>query len=105
MAKNFDYVKRIQEFIEWREKYGKDFNPKKSYPRTKTSKVIKPNGHGTVVGKAFLLTEAMVERKAPKKEMERAVRYLMVCIDADKYHLNYHKAYEDFGIFELNCKY
>lgn len=105
MGKSIDYIERIQIIREWEKKYCKDFNPKKSYPQTKTSKTLTAVGHRTAVGKAFRIAEVMETEKASKKEMERIIRYLMVCIDAGKYHLNYRKAYEDFGVFELARKY
>lgn len=105
MAKKFDYIYRLQKFVELRDKYGKDFDPKKSYPRTKTSKVITHKGMESTVGKAFRIAEAMSLRQASKKDMERITRYLMVCIDSEKHHLDYHKAYEDLGVKELSHKY
>ena len=106
MSERIDYILRVQKILEWKEKYCKDFNPKKSFPTTKTCKVITSyKGLQTIVGRAYLIAEKMSEEKAPKKEMERAVRYLMVCIDAEKHKLNYKKAFEDFGIRELSSKY
>lgn len=87
--------------------YGGDFKPKASYRKTKkTEKLIEDDrAHAMVVGKAHRLCEDMIDRKATKKEIQRAVRYLMVCIDAKKYKLDYRKAHADFGIRELSDKY
>lgn len=90
-----------------KDEFCKGFNPRVSYRKTKkTEKVVKSNrGHIQLVGKAYQLVLDMSERGATKKELQRAVRYLWVCIDAQKYHLDYWRAHEDFGIGELSRKY
>lgn len=87
--------------------YCKDFNPKVSYRKTKaTEKLIKSKrGHCIIVGKAYRLVQDMQEQKATKKELQRAVRYLWVCIEAYKHKLDYSRAHADFGIRELSDKY
>lgn len=87
--------------------YGKDFNPRKSYRKTKkTEKLITSSkSHAIIVGKACRLIERMMDKGATKKELQRAVRYFWVCIDAMKHQLDYRRAYVDFGIEELETKY
>lgn len=87
--------------------YCPDYDPKKEYPRTKTSKVIEVSdkGHAIKVGKTYRLVEAMIEQKAPKKDIARAVKYMWVMLDAAKLKLDVERAYVDLGIEKLNKKY
>lgn len=87
--------------------YCKDFNPRVSYRKTKaTEKLIETDrAHRLIVGRAYQLVLDMSEQKATKKELERAVRYLWVCIDAKQYKLDYWKARLDFGVPDLCRKY
>lgn len=87
--------------------YCPDYDPKTEYRRTKTSKVmeVSDRGHAIKVGNAYHLVEKMIERKAPKKDIARAVKYLWVTIDAVKFKLDYERAYEELDIAKLNAKY
>lgn len=91
-----------------KDKYCKDFNPRTSYRSTKnTEKVLTKSdkGHGVLTGRAYRLVQDMMERGATTKELQRAVRYLWVCIDAVKYRLDYRRAAKELGINELSARY
>ena len=47
----------------------------------------------------------MTLKGAPAEDLIPAVKYSMVVIDAQKHSLDYKKAYEEYGIAELNKKY
>lgn len=100
-------VKDVMTVFGLKSEYCKDFNPRVSYRKKKdTEKLIETDrAHILIVGKAYQLVLDMAEKGATKKELQRAVRYLWVCIDAMKYKLDYCRAKEDFGISELCRKY
>ena len=47
----------------------------------------------------------MTLKGAPAEDLIPAVKFSMVIIDAQKHHLDWKQAYEDFGIDKLNAKY
>lgn len=64
-----------------------------------------PNQHKIELGKTTNLIGDMCWYGASVEEVVRAILYGMVVLDADKRHLDWKKAAEDFGIQELLKKY
>ena len=64
-----------------------------------------PNQHKIELGKTTNLIGDMCWYGASVEEVVRAIQYGMVVLDADKRHLDWKKAAEDFGIQELLKKY
>lgn len=100
-------VTDIMKVFGLKSEYCKGFNPRKSYRKTKKTErlITNPKSHAIIVGKAYRLIERMLDKEATKKELQRAVLYLWVCIDAMKYQLDYRHAYAELGIEELEVKY
>lgn len=61
--------------------------------------------HGVEMGKISNLLTDMTLQKAPRDEIERALKQSMVVVDAEKHHLNWRQAELDNGIAELRRKY
>lgn len=57
------------------------------------------------MGKASNLITDMTIKGASREELERAVKYSMVVIDAKKHKLDYKKAFDDYAIGALKEKY
>lgn len=57
------------------------------------------------MGKASNLITDMTIKGANREELERAVKYSMVVIDAKKHHLDYKKAFDDYAIGALKENY
>lgn len=57
------------------------------------------------MGKASNLITDMTLKGANRDELERAVKYSMVVIDAKKHHLDYKKAFDDYAIGSLKQRY
>lgn len=75
------------------------------YPEGSDSPAITHYQHRLIVGKAANLIGSMSRRGATEEELERAIKYSIVAIDAMKYHLDYKRAYEELGIPALVNKY
>lgn len=58
-----------------------------------------------LMGSATNLIADMTALGAPDDKIARAVKYSMVVIDAQKHHLDYKQAYEDFEIADLKREY
>lgn len=99
----------------------KDFNPTELYkrspddPRVTGKTVFNDDGSikkkgdgfnkGTYMGVASNLITDMSIKGANLDEIERAVKYSMVIIDAEKHNLNWQQAENDFGIAQLKKDY
>ena len=64
-----------------------------------------PNQHKIELGKTTNLIGDMCWYGASVEELVRSIKYGMVVLDADKRHLDWKKASEDFGIQELLKEY
>lgn len=64
-----------------------------------------PNQHKIELGKTTNLIGDMCWYGASVEELVRSIKYGMVVLDADKRHLDWKKAAEDFGIQELLKEY
>lgn len=88
----------------------KDFNPtaeygEKRYPNTKYHKMTAKE-KGTEMGVVSnMITDMYAKGCEDFDHLERAVKYSMVVIDAEKHKLNYRQAYKDYGIEELKDIY
>lgn len=82
--------------------YGWDPNSDKKAPYTLMSKRQKGIQMGVV---SNLITDMYARGCEDVKELERADKYSMVVIDAEKHKLNYKQAEKDFNIEELRRKY
>lgn len=88
----------------------KTFNPKEIYKMPDDMPGIRdhknPKGTtGLIMGEASNLITDMTIRGAGPDKLARAVAYSMVTIDAEKHHLDYKKAKEDFGIKALKDEF
>ena len=86
----------------------KDFDPSEKYPAYSGMPKVGPKtgfNKGMEMGKASNLITDMTLGGATSSEIERAVRYSMVVIDAEKHNLNWRQAYIDNGIAQLKTKY
>lgn len=79
---------------------------------TKSYKFADPDAPGmtsqnkqTEMGKATNLIADMGLLGAKEPEIERAIKYSMVVVDAEKHHLDYKKAYQDLNIRQLKIDY
>ena len=81
------------------------FNPITSYPAYTGMENISSNTHRCKVGHAKNLIQQMTKQGASVLEVERAVRYFLVILDAEKHFLDHEKAYGNYGIFELTDRY
>lgn len=97
----------------------KDFNPTAEYgpDNPRNANKIDKNGNPTykvptedqkqkLMGVASnLITDMYAKGCSDEKDLENAVKFSMVVIDAKKHKLNYQQAEKDFGIDELKKKY
>ncbi len=100
-----NWTERTLILAELIDKFKGGFDPKKEYRPTRNSKRFLPRSQQNAVGKAFNIATDMIEKKAPKKDMVRITKWLLVTIYGLKYRLDYHKAYEDLDICQLSRKY
>lgn len=75
------------------------------WPENVEHKKLTPTGHRIIVGKAIKLVEAMIANGAMKDELDNALCYTKVAIDAFKYDLDYQRAAIDFSIKLYTNKY
>lgn len=64
-----------------------------------------PHRHKILVGSAHHLISRMMENGATKEELTKALKYFVVCMDANKYRLDIPKYELDNGINGLRNKY
>ena len=64
-----------------------------------------PHWHKILVGRAHHLIRLMMENGATKEELIRALKYFVVCMDAEKYRLDIPRYKLDNGINGLRKKY
>ena len=82
------------------------FNPSDAYPYKEGMKVMDKRTKGIEMGVVSnLITDMSIKGGVTDDELERAVKYSMVVIDAEKHHLNYTQAEKDYRIKELKEKY
>ena len=63
------------------------------------------NRHRLYVGRAIRIAYATTYRGGTEEEVERACKGALIIIDAAKHHLDYKKAFEKYGLQELEDKY
>lgn len=88
----------------------KDFNPtaeygEKRYPNTKYHKMTAKEKGIEMGVVSNMITDMYAKGCEDFDHLERAVKYSMVVIDAEKHKLNYRQAYKDYGIEELKDIY
>ena len=83
------------------------FDPKTAYAKGNgdEAKFISFTQHRILVGKVSKLIDRMKNNGADAAEMVRALKHLLVLVDAPKHFLDWHKSAEDNGIEELMKKY
>lgn len=82
------------------------FNPSAEYPARDGMKVMTKRAKGIEMGVVSnLITDMSLKGGVTDEELERAVKYSMVVIDAEKHKLDYTKAEKDYRIQELKDKY
>ena len=84
-----------------------DFNPKSAYANGNGdgTKFISFTQHRILVGKVSNLINRMKNAGADAADMVRALKHLLVLVDAPKHFLDWSKSAEDNGIEELMRKY
>ena len=88
----------------------KDFNPtaeygEKRYSNTKYHKMTAKEKGIEMGVVSNMITDMYAKGCEDFDHLERAVKYSMVVIDAEKHKLNYRQAYKDYGIEELKDIY
>jgi len=83
----------------------KDFDTKTAYPGYPGMKKMTEKGKGLEMGKAANLITDMTVKGCSDEELERAIKYSMVVVDAYKHELDYRGAAKDLGIPELKKRY
>ncbi len=88
----------------------KNFNPtaeygEKRYPNTKYHKMTAKEKGIEMGVVSNMITDMYAKGCENYDHLERAVKYSMVVIDAEKHKLNYRQAYKDYGIAELKDIY
>ena len=63
------------------------------------------NQHRLYVGRAIRIAYATTYRGGTEEEVERACKGALIIIDAAKHRLDYKKAFEKYGLKELEDKY
>lgn len=93
--------------VEIRDRYGdKERNAiHKEYYQGNKNEQITQSHHSLIVGGAVTAIRLVTARGGAQDEVERCLKYFMVCMDARKYFLNYKKAYLDLEIGDLLEKY
>ena len=82
------------------------FSPSDAYPYREGMKVMDSRTKGIEMGVVSnLITDMQLKGGVTDNELERAVKYSMVVIDAEKHKLDYTKAEKDYNIQELKDKY
>lgn len=82
------------------------FNPSAEYPYREGMKVMDNRTKQIEMGVVSnLITDMSIKGGVTDDELERAVKYSMVVIDAQKHKLDYTKAEKDYNIKELKEKY
>ena len=66
---------------------------------------ITGNKHNIITGTALNIVKHIIQHSGSENEMHRALKYLMVCMDAKKYHLDYKRCYKELMIPYLLEKY
>lgn len=87
-----------------------DFNPtaeygEKRYPNTKYHKMTAKEKGIEMGVVSNMITDMYAKGCENYEHLERAVKYSMVVIDAEKHKLNYQQAYKDYNIAELKDIY
>lgn len=88
----------------------KNFNPtaeygEKRYPNTRYHKMTAKEKGIEMGVVSNMITDMYAKGCENYEHLERAVKYSMVVIDAEKHKLNYKQAYEDYNIAELKDIY
>lgn len=82
------------------------YDPRQLYPANKQNfKPMSVTQHKIEVGKISNLIKRMNEQNAPVDELGKALRHLLVVIDAQKYFLDYKRSAQDHDIANLIAKY
>ena len=79
------------------------FDPKEYY--SETAPELTERDKKRCVGEIVNLFTIMIVKEAPYDEMINLIWYSRVVIDANKDHLDWKLAYNDFGIRDLRNKY
>ena len=66
---------------------------------------VKPRTHSLIVARAHNLVESVFARGGAEKDCRIALEYLLICLDCEKYHLNWKKYRVDNSISLLEKKY
>lgn len=83
----------------------KDFDPKKEAEAMPPYDRLSHNQHRLILGRAARTVEAVLRMGATQEEIERAVKFAFIAIDAEKHQLDIRKAMVKYGFRELEDKY
>lgn len=73
--------------------------------RTTEQKPCTEKMHSMLVGRAAILAEEVATKGGTDDELDRALEYLLVCIDSMKFNLDVNQCYRERKIEELFRKY
>lgn len=73
--------------------------------RMATDNKLTNNRHRMIVGRAYQLVSEMLANGATANELDKAMEYIMVTIDAQKFNLDFKRAHDDLDVTELWRKY
>lgn len=77
----------------------------KTYFKVGATKDFKPGSHIAICTRAKALAESVFVLSGTEEDVHKALEYLVVCLDCEKYCLDYKKYREDNCIRELEKKY
>lgn len=82
-----------------------EFDPKIAYPGYEGLPKMTDRTKGIEMGKAANLITDMYIKGASERELEDAIKYSMVVVDAQKHHLDWKSAQKDFHISQYRKEY
>lgn len=97
--------------VGWIDRIKSEFSKKeieslrKQYFQPGISKEFKPRTHTMICTRAHSLAESVFVLGGTKKEIHQALEYLLICLDCEKYYLDWKKYREDHNIRALEKKY
>lgn len=73
--------------------------------KEKDGEELSPNRHKILTGEAMNIAKKIIANGGTEEEVNKALTYLVVCMDARKYKLDVTKCFDELGIDQLKTKY
>ena len=110
MANNMDFYTRLVSrgwFRRIHSEFSEDeiLNLRAKYFKQDATKDFKPRSHIALCVRAKALAESVFVLGGTKKDIHKALEYLIICLDCEKYRLDYRKYRKDNNIRDLEKKY